>query len=255
MPGRRGASSCLQPASRGTLPEPSRIPGGAEDLGVGDQRTGRVYVRRYDGATIDPTAVDARREQLEPRPLPVQGEAEPDEVRRPSDLQRGLSASEHAGRSSRDGRQRLLDREVGLPEQGVQAGLDPLVRAGEVGRARHDDLAGGVDLPVAIAPGGEARQGARVADEDHAVGGLGADQDAERGRVEVVAVGDERGVEAVVRGLLPDRIGVAGESATRSRCPGACSAGRPPRPPRGSSRRRRPCGRGRWSPLRRSPCG
>ena len=54
----------------------------------------------------------------------------------------------------------------------LQADFEPLVRAGQVRRARHDDLARGIDGPLAINARRQPGQRAGVADQDRSAPAL-----------------------------------------------------------------------------------
>ena len=67
---------------------------------------------------------------------------------------------------------RLLERPAGRGQQVAQAGFEPLVRAGQIGCARHDDLARRIDGPLAVNAGRQPGERAGVADQDRAAPAL-----------------------------------------------------------------------------------
>ena len=119
--------------------------------------------------------------------------------------------------------------------------VEPLVRAGEVGRAGDDDLARTGRRPTRRSvPGGSPASGLASLTRIRSGRALGPGQDAQGRPVEVVAVGDERREQPVVGGLLPDRVGMAGQR----RGDPVAQVGAQPRPRPDGLRERRAVGRG-----------
>ena len=103
--------------------------------------------------------------------------------RAPEDDQVGRLARRRGGGSGRpssragvgrDGGDRLLERPARRGQQIPQTDLEPLVRAGQVRCAGHDDLARRIDGPLAVTPGRQPGQRAGVADQDGRAGPFAA---------------------------------------------------------------------------------
>ena len=113
----------------------------------------------------------------------------------------------------------------------------------------------GFNRPLAVGSRGQARKRAGVGDQDRPARSFRPGQDPQGGRVEMMAVGDERREERVLRGLVPDRIGMT----RQGRGDAVAQVRAQPRPGlhglRGSSRRPRPCGPARSSLPTRLPAG
>ena len=95
---------------------------------------------------------------------------------------RGTGRPEQPRGIGRDGRERLLERAARRGQQISQTDLEPLVRARQVRRARHDDLARRIDGPLAITTGRQPGERAGIADQDRVRRPFGPRQDAQRRR-------------------------------------------------------------------------